>query len=51
MNNPSKLTRCIDDLGRIVIPKAIRAVLAINEGDTLEITVSSQGILIRKIEE
>ena len=33
----SGIVRNVDPLGRIVIPKEIRKVMAINEGDPLEI--------------
>ena len=31
------IVRCIDDLGRVVIPKEIRRTMRIREGDPLEI--------------
>lgn len=40
--------RRIDDLGRIVIPKEIRKNFKINEGDSLEIYVENNGIVLRK---
>lgn len=42
------VVRRIDDLGRIVIPKEIRRNFKINEGDSLEIFVDSNGIILRK---
>ncbi len=43
------IVRRIDDLGRIVIPKEIRRVMRIREGDPLEIYVSRDGeIILRK---
>lgn len=39
------IVRRIDDLGRIVIPKAIRQQLKIKENDPLEIWVNNDGIL------
>lgn len=43
------IVRRIDDLGRIVIPKEIRRVMRIREGDPLEIYVSREGeIILRK---
>ena len=33
---PTGIVRRIDDLGRIVVPKEIRRVLRIREGDPLE---------------
>ena len=35
------IVRRIDDLGRVVIPKEIRRVLKIREGDPLEIFVET----------
>ena len=40
--------RKIDDLGRIVIPKEIRRILEINEGDALEFLLNSNKIIIRQ---
>ena len=37
------VVRRIDDLGRIVIPKEIRKVLRIKEGDPLEIFTDKEG--------
>ena len=42
------IVRRIDDLGRVVIPKAIRQALRIREGDPLEILTDGEVILIRK---
>lgn len=42
------VVRRIDDLGRIVIPKEIRRGFKINEGDSLEIFVDSNGIVLKK---
>ena len=39
--------REIDELGRIVIPKAIRQALKIETGDRLEIIVDGKEIIIR----
>lgn len=40
----------IDDLGRIVIPKDIRKMLFIRDGEMLNVSVSEKGVLISKIE-
>ena len=40
--------RRIDDLGRIVIPKEIRRHFKINEGDSIEIFVDNNGIVLKK---
>jgi AbrB family transcriptional regulator (stage V sporulation protein T) len=45
------ITRRIDDLGRIVIPKEMRRNLHLAEGDALEFLVSEDGdIILRKFE-
>ncbi len=42
------VVRRIDDLGRIVIPKEIRRNLKIREGDSLEIYVEQNEIILKK---
>lgn len=42
------ITRKIDELGRIVIPKEIRYNLGIRDGEPLEIFVNDDSILIKK---
>lgn len=42
------IVRRIDELGRVVIPKEIRKTLKIREGDTLEIYVEKDSIILRK---
>lgn len=44
------VTREVDNLGRIVIPKEIRRILNINEGDSLEIFVDGEQIILKKYE-
>lgn len=44
----SGIVRKVDPLGRIVIPKEIRKIMDINEGDALEIIKSNNEILLRK---
>ena len=39
----SGIIRRIDDLGRIVIPREVRRMLGIREGDPLEISVIDDG--------
>ena len=43
------ITRKIDELGRIVIPKEIRRTLRIREGTPLEIFTEKNGEIIPKI--
>ena len=42
------LTRRIDDLGRIAIPKELRRSLGIREGDALDINLNGKKIVIKK---
>lgn len=42
------IIRRIDDLGRVVIPKEIRRITKIKEGDALEIFVEKNGIVLKK---
>ena len=42
------VVRRIDDLGRVVIPKEIRKVLRIKEGDPLEIFTDQNGEVVLK---
>lgn len=42
------VVRRIDELGRIVVPKEIRRVLRIREGDSLEISADTDAITLKK---
>ena len=42
------IVRRIDDLGRVVVPKEIRRILRIREGDPLEIFTNNDGEIILK---
>jgi len=42
------ITRAVDPLGRIVIPKELRDTFKINTGDAMEIFTNNDGIVIRK---
>ena len=42
------IIRRIDDLGRIVIPKELRRNLRIKNGDTLEVFVEGESIILKK---
>lgn len=42
------IVRAVDPLGRIVIPKELRRVLSIKEGDSLEIFTEGENIILRK---
>lgn len=41
------IIRRVDDLGRVVIPKEIRRIVHIREGDPLEIFVEDGGVLFK----
>lgn len=45
------VVRRIDDLGRIVIPKEIRKSLRIKDGESLEIFLDSENIILKKYSE
>lgn len=47
MKNTGVLRR-VDDLGRIVIPKDIRKTLRIKDGESLEVFLSSDNIILKK---
>lgn len=51
MMNLSGVKRRIDDLGRIIIPKDIREMLALEEGQQMEIVVVDGMILMGKANE
>ena len=42
------IIRRVDDLGRVVIPKEIRRMMKIKEGDPLEIFTTENGVIILK---
>jgi AbrB family transcriptional regulator (stage V sporulation protein T) len=42
------IVRRVDDLGRIIIPKEIRKILNIREGDPLEIFTTKEGEVVFK---
>lgn len=42
------ITRPVDDLGRIVLPKELRTSMGIREGDRLEIMVTGEHIVLAK---
>ena len=46
----SGITRSVDELGRIVLPKSMRQHLEINERDQLEIFVEGNRIVLQKYE-
>lgn len=44
------IVRKIDDLGRIVIPREIRRVFSIEEGDPMEIYTDNDSVILKKYE-
>ncbi|MBB6632790.1 transcriptional pleiotropic regulator of transition state genes [Cohnella thailandensis] len=42
------ITRKVDELGRIVLPKELRRTMGINEKDPIEIFVHGETIVLRK---
>ena len=42
------IVRRIDDLGRVVIPKAVRRTIGIQEGDPLEIFLENDAVVFQK---
>jgi AbrB family transcriptional regulator (stage V sporulation protein T) len=42
------IVRRVDVLGRVVVPKEIRKILGISEGDPLEIFTEKDGIILKK---
>ena len=50
--NPSiqGIVRRIDELGRLVIPKEYRKIFGIDVGDQLDMTISGDGIMVRKVQ-
>ena len=47
MANNSSETRRVDQLGRIVLPKTVRAALDIKENDELDVTLDGDKIVIK----
>ncbi|MBR5135178.1 MAG: AbrB/MazE/SpoVT family DNA-binding domain-containing protein [Clostridia bacterium] len=45
---PVGIVRQIDALGRIVIPKELRRTLDISEGDSLELFIEDNTVILRK---
>jgi len=45
---PIGVVRQIDALGRIVVPKELRRILDIKEGDSLELFLEDNNIVLRK---
>ncbi len=48
MMKSTGMTRCVDELGRIVLPKSMRQTLDIAERDQMEIFVDGDRIILQK---
>lgn len=48
MKKATGIVRKIDELGRVVIPKELRRVYGIKDGDAMEIFVDNDEIILRK---
>jgi len=44
----SGIRRKVDDLGRVVIPASIRKALGVNEGETVEVGVEGDAVVLRR---
>ena len=44
------ITRAIDEVGRIVLPKELRATMDLNTKDELDISVEGDRIILKKIQ-
>lgn len=51
LENVAGITRKLDALGRIVIPKEARKMLNLKDGETIEMITFKNGIFVRKYEE
>lgn len=45
------IVRRIDDLGRVVLPKELRRILGIQDGDPMEIYAEGDGIVLKKYQD
>ena len=43
------IVRCVDDLGRLVIPKEMRRTLGIHEGDPVDMSIEKGNIIVRRV--
>ena len=43
------IVRCIDDLGRLVIPKEMRRTLGIHDGDPVDMSIERGNIIVRRV--
>ena len=43
------VTRKLDDYGKVAIPKVVRSLVGLEEGDTIEFFLDKQSIMIKKV--
>nr|DAJ09143.1 MAG TPA: stage V sporulation protein T [Caudoviricetes sp.] len=48
MEKITGISRKVDELGRVVIPKELRKNLGIEEGDLIEISLKGHDVILRK---
>ncbi len=49
MEKVTGISRKVDELGRVVIPKELRRTLEIEEGDLIEIGLRGHDVILRKV--
>ena len=49
MEKLTGMSRKVDELGRVVIPKELRRSLGIEEGDLIEISLKGHDVILRKV--
>ena len=49
MEKITGISRKVDELGRVVIPKELRRTLEIEEGDLIEIGLRGHDVILRKV--
>lgn len=49
MEKITGISRKVDELGRVVIPKELRKNLGIEEGDLIEISLKGHDVILRKV--
>ena len=49
MEKITGISRKVDELGRIVIPRELRKNLGIEEGDLIEISLKGHDVILRKV--
>lgn len=49
MEKLTGMSRKVDELGRVVIPKELRRSLEIEEGDLIEISLKGHDVILKKV--